>query len=85
MSMRGFFSLDLSTKWTNLMEVRKVYPSADGVPIGSGQSKMIVTIFNVRGNEYRLLTMIDYRRQQVSVVGVLTHAEYSKEHWKNRL
>ena len=69
--------------WTNLMEVREMFPSADGVSIRSGQGKIVVTIFNVGGNNYRLLTRINYRRQQVTVLDVLTHAEYDKELWKN--
>ncbi|MCL2641834.1 MAG: type II toxin-antitoxin system HigB family toxin [Phycisphaerales bacterium] len=70
--------------WTNLAEVRKMYPAADGVPIRSGQGKLVVTVFNVSGNSYRLLTVIDYRKQRVTVYDVLTHAEYDKEQWKNR-
>ena len=71
--------------WANLVEVRRDFPSADGVPVRSGQGKVVVTVFNVCGNDYRLLTFIHYHRQQVVVVDVLTHAEYSKGHWKNRL
>jgi len=71
--------------WTSLMEVRKTYPAADGVPIQSGRGKVVVTVFNVSGNNYRLLTFVHYHRQQVAIIDVLTHAEYSKGHWKNRL
>jgi mRNA interferase HigB len=42
-------------------------------------------VFNVKGNEYRLLTTINYRQQQVYVLEVMTHAEYSKQkQWKRR-
>jgi len=67
--------------WNSLDDVRHVYPSADGVPL----KRIVVTVFNVKGNEYRLLTIIRYRAQQVYVIDVLGHAEYSKDKWKDRL
>ena len=48
-------------------------------------NQVVVTVFNVKGNEYRLLTVMRYRAQQVYVIDVLTHAEYSKGKWKDRL
>lgn len=69
--------------WTSLVELRRTYPSADGVPIGSGRYKVVVTVFNVGGNDYRLLTVVNYAAQRVTVLDVLTHAEYSKGKWKN--
>ena len=67
--------------WQNLQQVRQAYPSADGVPL----KRIVVTVFNVKGNEYGLLTVIRYQARQVYVVDVLTHAEYDKEKWKDRL
>jgi len=70
-----------SVEWNNLNEVRELYPSADGVKL---RSKVVVTVFNVKGNEYRLLTMIDYDVGIVDVLDVLTHTEYDKGLWKDR-
>jgi len=67
--------------WNSLEEVRQAYPSADGVPL----KRIVVTVFNVKGNEYRLLTIMRYRAQQVYVIDVMSHAEYSKDKWKDRL
>lgn len=53
--------------------------AADGVKLKSG---LVVTIFNVKGNEYRLLTSIDYAGGIVEVLEVPTHAEYDKNLWK---
>lgn len=64
------------------MEVRQQYPSADGV---RAASNLIVTIFNVKGNEYRMLTYIDYGEHSVRAVELLTHAEYDQQGWKRRL
>jgi len=67
--------------WHSLDDVRKAYPSADGVKL---KTRLVVTVFNVKGNEYRLLTSIDYDAGIVEAMDVLTHAEYDKESWKVR-
>jgi mRNA interferase HigB len=41
-----------------------------------------LTIFNIGGNKYRLITSIHYNRQKVYVRHVLTHAEYDEGKWK---
>ena len=46
--------------------------------------EIVVTVFNVKGNEYRLLTYVDYASQFVQALDLLTHAEYDKEQWKRR-
>src|SRR5438046_1974488 len=65
-------------EWQSLMDARKDYPSADGVTVKSGA---VVTVFNVKGNEYRLLTRISYAAQDVLVIDVLTHDEYDRDAW----
>ncbi len=67
--------------WRHLEDVRQDYPSADGVKLKTG---IVVTIFNVNGNEYRLLTNISYQIGTVLVLEVLNHAEYDKSKWKRR-
>jgi mRNA interferase HigB len=64
-----------AAEWKNLSEVRQFYPSAD--PVGN------FTVFNIKGNTYRLIVSIDYECQIVYVKYVLTHAEYDKEKWKD--
>ncbi|HAZ46651.1 MAG TPA: hypothetical protein DDW76_13865 [Cyanobacteria bacterium UBA11369] len=56
-------------------DLRGVFPSADLV--GN------FTVFNISGNNYRLITYIDYEYQIIFIRAVLTHAEYDKENWKN--
>lgn len=60
--------------WKNLAEVKQVYPHADQV----GR----YTVFNIKGNKYRLIAEINYHSQTIFVRHVLTHAEYDKEGWK---
>ena len=67
--------------WLSLDDIRRDYPSADGVKL---KSEVVVTVFNVKGNEYRLLTNVNYVGQVVQVLELLTHAEYDKDRWKDR-
>jgi mRNA interferase HigB len=69
-------------EWQNLQDVRRVYRHADAVTVASGKT---VTVFNICGNKYRLITAIHYNRQRVYILRLLTHAEYSKGFWKDNL
>lgn len=60
-------------KWKNLMGVRQVFPTADAVEE--------FTVFNIKGNAYRLITEINYQTGRIFLRHVLTHAEYSKGGW----
>jgi len=68
-------------QWQSIEDLRLDYPSADGVKL---RSLVVVTVFNVRGNEYRLLTRVNYETQTVLVLELLNHAEYDKDQWKGR-
>ena len=59
----------------NLAELRQTFNSADSV----GK----LTIFNIKGNHYRIATRIVYRHKVVYIRRVMTHAEYDKGDWKN--
>ena len=38
--------------------------------------------FNIKGNDYRLITKIDYAYQKVFIKYVLRHPGYNKGKWK---
>lgn len=62
-------------EWQNLEDVRQIYRDAEAV--GN------FTVFNIKGNDYRLIVGIDYEDQTVYYKYFLTHAEYDKDKWKN--
>ncbi|MDJ0649994.1 MAG: type II toxin-antitoxin system HigB family toxin [Xenococcaceae cyanobacterium MO_188.B19] len=62
-------------QFINFQEIRQVFSSADLV------GNFIV--FNIGGNNYRLIAYIDYEAQMLFIRAILTHAEYDKENWKN--
>jgi mRNA interferase HigB len=59
----------------NFAQLRQLFPSADLVAN--------FTVFNISGNNYRLITYIDYQAQIIFIRDVLIHADYDKENWKN--
>jgi mRNA interferase HigB len=61
--------------WQNLTEVQQTYAAAEAV--GN------FTVFNIKGNRYRLIVSINYSRQLIYFKYFLTHAEYDKDNWKN--
>jgi mRNA interferase HigB len=68
-----------SANWHSLEDVRMAYPTADGVKNRHGA---IVTVFNVKGGNYRLLALIHYGNQAVYEIDLLSHGEYDKNTWK---
>jgi mRNA interferase HigB len=73
----NWFKVVSKADWSNLISVQSIFPQAEAV--GN------FTVFNIKGNKYRLIVSIDYERQLIYVKYVLTHAEYDKEKWKNDL
>lgn len=61
-------------RWNDIHEVRAEFPHAD--PVGK------FTVFNIKKNDDRLITVIHYNRFKVYIRAVLTHAEYDKGDWK---
>jgi mRNA interferase HigB len=67
--------------WRSLMDVRKSHSSADGVKVKSGST---VTVFNIGGNKFRLITAIHYNTGRVFTLMLLSHAEYDRDNQKWR-
>ena len=65
--------------WSSIDDVRQMYPSADGVRNNHGA---VVTVFNVKGGNYRLLTVIHYASRIVYEIDLLSHGDYDKSTWK---
>ena len=40
------------------------------------------SVFNIRGNDYRLIVRVNYKTKRVFILNILTHVEYSKGGWK---
>ncbi len=72
--LMNWYRITKRARWNSLAEVRKDFAHADVV----GRR----TVFNVHGNDYRLIARVNYRTQRVFILHIFTHAEYSKGDWK---
>ena len=69
-----WYKVAKNATWGSLVEVRQVYAHADFVDP--------YTVFNIKGNTYRLIVKIEYRHQLIFVKHLLTHEDYDKGRWK---
>ena len=70
----AWFRIAKKATWKNLADVRKTFSSADA----AGKW----TVFDIKGNQYRLIAEINYAFRRIYIRHVLTHAEYDRGGWK---
>jgi mRNA interferase HigB len=68
--------------WGNLAELRRTLPAADPVKVASGRR---VIVFNIGGNAFRLIAALHFNTGHAYALAFMTHAEYSKDRWRNTL
>lgn len=73
--IQAFCKIVKQAQWQNLLEVQQVYRDAEAV--GN------FTIFNIKGNKYRLILDLDYCEQIAYFKYFLIHAQYNRDKWKN--
>ena len=59
------------SEWQTPDDIKKVYSSASFLADNR-------VVFNIKGNDYRLIVHIDYKRKIVRVKFIGTHAQYDK-------
>ncbi len=67
----AWFAEASTARWRSSAELKRHYATASIV-----SSERVV--FNIKGNDYRLVTAIDYRSQIVLIIWLGTHKEYDK-------
>lgn len=72
--LRAWIKTTRAAKWKSFSDVRNTFRSADVYKC--------CVIFDIGGNNYRLITKINYEFAVVYVKEVLTHSEYDKGAWK---
>ncbi|MFH0823470.1 MAG: type II toxin-antitoxin system HigB family toxin [Pseudomonadota bacterium] len=58
-------------EWNTTMDIRQRYATADFLPGNR-------VIFNIGGNDYRLVAAVDFQRQVVLIRWIGTHGQYDK-------
>ncbi len=70
-SLKAWYHDAKTAEWKNPNELRQQYKNASFV--GEGR-----VVFNIKGNDYRLVVAIDYEFQVIFVRFVGTHNQYDK-------
>jgi len=70
-SLRSWYHDAKSSNWENSNELKQQYKSASIV--GEGR-----VVFNIKGNTYRLVVLIDYDFQILFIRFIGTHKQYDK-------
>ena len=81
-SLEEWLAKTKAAKWANIADVRQTFRTADPVKVESGRT---VTVFDIGGGNFRLITAIHYNWSKVFVLRFMTHAEYDKDTWKDSL
>ena len=68
-ALYDWYKVASKARWQNLTEVQATYKTAEAV--GN------FTVFNIKGNRYRLIVDIIYEQQRIYIKYVLTHAQYA--------
>lgn len=74
-SLERWVVLITENNFDSFPNLTAIFPSADYVKP--------YTVFNISGNNFRLIAEISYFEKTIIIDSILTHAEYDKEMWKN--
>jgi mRNA interferase HigB len=75
-SLRAWYSQAAAAEWQGFADLRTTFASADLV--GN------CTVFNIGGNNYRLIGRLFYSSHKLYILRVMTHREYDRQDWKSQ-
>lgn len=70
-AINAFIKVVEASQWSSFMDVKETYRRSASYIEGR-------TVFNIKGNDYRLIVSIDYDLGLIHYESLLTHAEYDK-------
>jgi mRNA interferase HigB len=70
-ALNNWYRLALQADWTNFHEIKEMFNSSDSI----GNDRFV---FNIRGNNYRIVAMIFFDIRTIYIRFVGTHKEYDK-------
>ena len=86
-ALSRWYHLMRQETFNSFVDLRKIFPQADQVKVRKNRFNprdKIWTVFNIGGNNFRLIASIQYNPtdRRVTIDKILTHAEYDKGRWK---
>ncbi len=73
-SLQSWIKILETSAYKHLVDLKKTFPSADYL--------RPYTIFDIGGNKYRVIALIDYEARVVLIKAAMTHEEYDRGKWK---
>ena len=72
--LRFWYTIFKKSDFENFAGIKNAWSAVDKVDK--------FTVFDIGGNKFRLITIINYRTRKIFVRDVLTHRQYDLENWK---
>ncbi len=69
--LNNWYTITEKSDWANFNEMRQIFNSVDSV----GND---LYVFNIKGNDYRLIVRIIFRVRTIYIKFIGTHKEYNK-------
>ena len=69
--LRAWYDEARTSSWSNPQDIKRHYASASFV----GRNRVV---FNIKGNDYRLIVAVAYKFQAIYIKFVGTHAQYDR-------
>ncbi len=69
--LKTWYDTAMSSTWNSPIDIKKTYANASILKSGR-------VVFNIKGNDYRLVAKINFEKQWLFVRFIGTHAEYDK-------
>ena len=80
-SLQHWCTVVENADWSTFSDVRNTFRSADQVGLGGGS----IYIFDIGGNNHRMIAGINYETKIVYVKMIMTHADYDRGHWRTQV
>lgn len=74
MPLKAWRTAIQAAKWNNFFEIKRTWNSVDWV-----DGKIV---FDIKGNDYRLIAIVKFQNEKLYIREILTHEEYAQGNWK---
>jgi mRNA interferase HigB len=82
-TFENWFKLTRKAEWLSFQDAKALFGQTDVTT--DTASRRTATIFDVGGNKYCIVTLIDYTRQTVLITHVMDHKDYDRNKWKDEI
>ncbi len=69
--LKAWYAEAKRANWKSFQDIKRLYPSASIV-------RKDRVVFNIKGNEYRLIVLVRFRVSKIFIRFIGTHKEYDK-------